>query len=134
VTIPLIFDSDGGVDDAAALWHICTSPAFELLAVTVVAGNVGLEQAAVKLATILHAAGHPHVPTEQALVTATSAAAELLAIDDEVGTLAPGLHGDVIVVDGDPLSDIGALRRPGNIVEVIKAGRIVARPADGSLS
>ena len=62
MAIPLIFDSDGGVDDAAALWHICTSPAFELLAVTVCAGNVGLEQAAVNLATILHAAGYPDVP------------------------------------------------------------------------
>ncbi len=60
--IPLIFDSDGGVDDAAALWHVCTSSAFELLAVTVVAGNVALEQAAVNLATILDAAGHSHVP------------------------------------------------------------------------
>ena len=60
--IPVIFDSDGGVDDAAALWHLCTSPAFDLLAVTVVAGNVGLEQAAVNLATILHAAGRSEVP------------------------------------------------------------------------
>jgi imidazolonepropionase-like amidohydrolase len=66
---------------------------------------------------------------EQALATATSAAAELLAIDDEVGTLATGFHGDVIVVDGDPLEDIGVLRRPGAIVEVIQAGRVVARPA-----
>ncbi len=65
---------------------------------------------------------------EQALVTATSAAAELLAIDEEVGSLRAGLHGDVIVVDGDPLQDIGALRRPGSIVEVIKAGRVVTRP------
>ena len=62
---------------------------------------------------------------EQALATATSAAAELLAIDDEVGTLAPGLAGDVIVVDGDPLQDIGVLRRPGAIRSVIRAGRRV---------
>ena len=62
MAVPLIFDSDGGVDDAAALWYVCASPAFELLAVTVVAGNVGVEQAATNLATVLHAAGHPEVP------------------------------------------------------------------------
>jgi imidazolonepropionase-like amidohydrolase len=63
---------------------------------------------------------------EQALTTATSAAAELLAIDDRVGTLSPGLQGDVIVVDGDPLQDIGVLRRPGGIRHVVSAGRIMA--------
>ena len=66
---------------------------------------------------------------EQALATATSAAAKLLSIDDEVGTLAPGLGGDVIVVDGDPLRDIGVLRRPGAITDVVQAGRVVARPS-----
>ncbi|MEV4419972.1 amidohydrolase family protein [Patulibacter sp. NPDC049589] len=62
---------------------------------------------------------------EQALATATVTAAELLAIDDQVGTLSPGLQGDVIVVDGDPLQDIGVLRRPGGIHSVIKAGTVV---------
>ena len=71
---------------------------------------------------------------EQALASATSAAAELLSIDDEVGSLAPGLHGDVIVVDGDPLTDIGVLRRPGGVVEVIKGGRVMARPTGGPKS
>ena len=65
---------------------------------------------------------------ESALATTTTAAAELLGIADEVGALMPGLHGDVILVDGDPLEDIGVLRRPGGIVEVVKAGGVVARP------
>jgi purine nucleosidase len=60
--IPIIFDSDGGIDDAAALWFACTSPEIEVVAVTAVAGNVDLSQAAVNLATILAAAGHGHIP------------------------------------------------------------------------
>ena len=63
--------------------------------------------------------------TEQALASATSVAAQLLDIDDQVGTLAPGLGADIIVVDGDPLTDIGVLRRPGSIRHVIRAGRRV---------
>ncbi|HEY2428371.1 MAG TPA: nucleoside hydrolase [Acidimicrobiales bacterium] len=60
--IRVIFDSDGGVDDAAALWWACTSPDVEVVAVTAVAGNVDVDQAAANLATILAAAGHPQVP------------------------------------------------------------------------
>jgi imidazolonepropionase-like amidohydrolase len=40
---------------------------------------------------------------EQALVAATSSAADLMGMLDEVGTLAPGKRADVVVVDGDPL-------------------------------
>jgi imidazolonepropionase-like amidohydrolase len=39
---------------------------------------------------------------EQALVAATSGAAELMGLQDELGTLAPGKRADVVVVDGDP--------------------------------
>jgi imidazolonepropionase-like amidohydrolase len=40
---------------------------------------------------------------EQALVAATSSAADLMGLLDELGTLAPGKRADVAVVDGDPL-------------------------------
>jgi imidazolonepropionase-like amidohydrolase len=39
----------------------------------------------------------------QALVAATSSAAELMGLQDELGTLEPGKRADVVVVDGDPL-------------------------------
>ena len=38
----------------------------------------------------------------QALAAATSSAAELLGVADELGTLEPGKRADVVVVDGDP--------------------------------
>lgn len=46
---------------------------------------------------------------QQALQAATSAAAEVLRTD-EVGVLAQGRPADLLVVDGDPLTDITALR------------------------
>ncbi len=58
----IVFDSDGGVDDAAALWWACTSPDVDVVAVTACAGNVPVARAAANLATVLHAAGHGHVP------------------------------------------------------------------------
>jgi imidazolonepropionase-like amidohydrolase len=63
------------------------------------------------------------VTPEQALVAATSSAAELMGLQDELGTLASGYRADVVVVDGDPF-DFATL--PARVVEVWKDGtRIV---------
>ena len=43
---------------------------------------------------------------------ATSSGARLLAIDDEVGTVEVGKAADLVLVDGDPLVDLGVLARP----------------------
>jgi imidazolonepropionase-like amidohydrolase len=58
----------------------------------------------------------------QALETATRSSAELLGISDKVGTLEPGKIADVVVLSGDPLADITAVR---NVKGVIKEGKIV---------
>lgn len=64
-----------------------------------------------------------HLPLEMALMreggmtaleaihAATGFAAEVIDIADEVGTLKAGLAADVIVVEGDPSADLGALER-----------------------
>jgi imidazolonepropionase-like amidohydrolase len=39
---------------------------------------------------------------EQALVAATSSAAELMGLEGELGTVEPGKRADLVVVDGDP--------------------------------
>jgi len=59
----------------------------------------------------------------QVLVSATTGAAELLGVGDEVGTLDPGKSADLIAVDGDPLTDAGALTR---IVYVMARGKPIA--------
>lgn len=46
---------------------------------------------------------------ERALVAITSLSAEMNAVADDRGTLAEGLAGDVVVVGGDPLADLGAI-------------------------
>src|SRR5215213_3156079 len=70
------------------------------------------------------APGHPHgtLPEElrlmveagatplQALSFGTAAAAELLGIGEELGTLEPGKKADLVAVTGNPLQDIDALR------------------------
>jgi imidazolonepropionase-like amidohydrolase len=45
----------------------------------------------------------------EALVAATGNAAETMGVDDQFGTLRPGLAADVLVVGGDPLQDLAAL-------------------------
>lgn len=57
-----------------------------------------------------------------AITSATSLAAESLGLGDRVGTIAAGYEADLIAVDGDPLTDIGALER---VSFVMKGGRIV---------
>lgn len=47
----------------------------------------------------------------EVLVSATTGAADLLGIANEVGTLEPGKSADLIAVDGDPLADARSLTR-----------------------
>ena len=58
----------------------------------------------------------------EALRSATSEAARALGIADETGALRSGLSADVVVVDGDPTRDLGALQRPQL---VLARGRVV---------
>ncbi len=58
----------------------------------------------------------------EAVEAATRIGAELLDIDDILGTIETGKIADLIVVDGDPLSDITTLRK---VVMVMQNGRIV---------
>ena len=46
-----------------------------------------------------------------AIVSATSRAARSLGLGDRLGQVAPGFIADLVAVDGNPLEDIGALRR-----------------------
>ena len=47
----------------------------------------------------------------QALQGATSNAATFLGADDQWGTIAPGRRGDLVLLGGNPLADIGATER-----------------------
>ncbi len=58
----------------------------------------------------------------QVLVAATKHGAEAMNQGAELGTLEPGKLADVIVVDGDPLSDISAM---ANVRVVIRDGEVI---------
>jgi imidazolonepropionase-like amidohydrolase len=58
----------------------------------------------------------------QALQSATGVAAAAMGWGDRVGAIAAGMLADILVVDGNPLDDISALR---NVAMVIKGGEIV---------
>jgi imidazolonepropionase-like amidohydrolase len=58
-----------------------------------------------------------------AIVAGTRAAAELLGVAGETGTLEPGKRADIVVCEGDPLSDITLPGDPANIRAVLKDGR-----------
>ncbi|MFT3913935.1 MAG: amidohydrolase family protein [Anaeromyxobacteraceae bacterium] len=61
----------------------------------------------------------------EALQAATLVPARAMKLDGEVGTLARGKRADLIVVDGDPLADIRALRR----LELVVAAGVAYDPA-----
>jgi len=64
----------------------------------------------------------------QAIVAATSSAADLLGLKDSIGTIEPGKKADLLVVNGNPLEDISLLGPDGAIEQVLKGGEPVAAP------
>jgi Amidohydrolase family len=57
----------------------------------------------------------------EAIVAATATCARVMHLDKEAGTLEAGKRADLLVIDGDPLADIRALR---NVVTTIAQGRV----------
>ncbi|MEV0616408.1 amidohydrolase family protein [Nonomuraea sp. NPDC050404] len=77
---------------------------------------------------------HPHqleefriraevLPAIDIIRSATTVAAELLRLPGRIGTLAPGAHADLIVVDADPLADVTVLATPPRLV--VQGGEVV---------
>lgn len=60
-----------------------------------------------------------------AIVAATGSAAACLGWDESMGTIASGKRADLLIVDGDPTTDITVLRDPARL-HVLQAGASVA--------
>jgi len=95
--------------------------------------------AGVKIAAGTDAGGHGHPKNAmeieclvkagltplQALRAATGWAAECLGMERDVGTVEKGKLADLVVVAGDPLSDVRLLQDSAHIALVLKGGEIV---------
>jgi imidazolonepropionase-like amidohydrolase len=56
----------------------------------------------------------------------TSVNAEMMQLAGQLGCIAPGAHADLLVVDGDPLADIGVMAADGrNVRVVVRAGELM---------
>jgi len=61
----------------------------------------------------------------QAIRSATTTAAEMLGMQNDLGSIAPGKFADVVAVKGDPLNDISVLQK---IDFVMKGGEVYKQP------
>lgn len=66
------------------------------------------------------------IPPIEAIRQATSASAELIGIQDKVGTVSPGKWADLVAVEGNPLEDIDRMLQ---VAFVMKAGVVYKAPA-----
>ncbi|MEL7730532.1 amidohydrolase family protein [Citromicrobium bathyomarinum] len=58
----------------------------------------------------------------EAFASATTVAAEVLEMEDQIGRLAPGYSADIIAVDGNPLEDVAVLE---DVDFVMVRGRVI---------
>lgn len=65
------------------------------------------------------------IPALDVLTWATRNGAELLGMQDDLGTIEPGKLADLLVVNGDPVNDIAVLANRANLDVVMKGGKLV---------
>ncbi len=63
----------------------------------------------------------------EALRAATTVAADLLAVDDHTGRIATGLEADMIVLERNPLADIGTVQ---DVLMVVSDGEVIVQRGD----
>ena len=60
------------------------------------------------------------------LRAATVTGAQVVQMEGQIGVVAPGAYADLLVIDGNPLDDIGLLAEPeAHVKMVLKAGEVV---------
>jgi imidazolonepropionase-like amidohydrolase len=66
------------------------------------------------------------LPAADCIRAGTSWAAAALGLGSQLGSVAAGKRADLVVLDANPLNDIGLLEGPDHIVKVMRGGQIVA--------
>ena len=59
----------------------------------------------------------------EAIVATTKTASEVLGLEKKIGTLEKGKLADLVIIDGDPLENIGILQHKEKIMAIMKEGR-----------
>jgi imidazolonepropionase-like amidohydrolase len=62
------------------------------------------------------------LPAFEVIRSATTTAAEVLRMEGRLGVIAPGALADLLVVDGNPLADVGILLDQGTHIDAIMKG------------
>ncbi|KDR60952.1 amidohydrolase family protein [Streptomyces sp. SID4934] len=115
--LPAIF----GEQQAAAMFDLIRKMA-DAGARLIAGTDAGVQRAGFDgLASSMAFYSHLGVETKTILDMATSGAAEALGLGSITGRVAPGYRADLLVVDGDPLADLVALREAR---AVVAAGRM----------
>jgi imidazolonepropionase-like amidohydrolase len=66
------------------------------------------------------------LPAAEVIRSATLVNARLLGREGELGVVAPGALADLLLVDGDPLADLGLLERPDTaLCAIVQGGELV---------
>jgi len=65
------------------------------------------------------------IPALDVLTWATRNGAEVLGRGDDLGTVTAGKLADLLVVDGDPVADVGILRDATALLAIVQGGRLV---------
>jgi imidazolonepropionase-like amidohydrolase len=55
--------------------------------------------------------------------SATLTGAQVVRREGKLGCLRPGAYADLIVLDGNPLKDLGIFQAPGRLAAIVKGGR-----------
>lgn len=72
-----------------------------------------------------------YLPADAVIRSATVDAAKVLRMEGEIGTISPGAHADLIVVDGNPLEDLSLLTGQGaHMPLIMQAGKVKKRSTD----
>jgi imidazolonepropionase-like amidohydrolase len=51
----------------------------------------------------------------------------MMMMEGQIGCVQPGAHADLLVVDGDPLKDIGLIAADGSALRTIVRGGVVVK-------
>jgi len=71
---------------------------------------------------IAHFVQHLGYSPSEALVCATRYGAELMGLGDQAGQVREGFLADLLLVDGDPVADVGLLQSRDRLVGIFKGG------------